>query len=311
MTLQNKAMTLLMIRPARFGYNVQTAGSNAFQRRSEESHSAVHQRAVREFDALVEKLRQHRIDVLVVQDSPEPHTPDSIFPNNWVSFHRDGSMVLYPMFAENRRLERKYEVLAAIKDRFLVRREIDLSINEADNRFLEGTGSFVLDRESRLAYACRSPRTDEKLLREFCGQLDYRAVVFDAVDREGRAIYHTNVMMCVADRYAVINIEAVGQSDRAAVVATLQTSGKTILSISHAQMAAFAGNMLQVTNKDGKRFLVMSSQAFDSLQPEQVSLLESFNPIIHSPLDTVEQNGGGSARCMMAEVYITPKSDHD
>ena len=299
-----------MIRPARFGYNEQTADNNAFQRRSVESNDTIRFRAVQEFDAFVEKLRRHGIDVLVVQDSPEPHTPDSIFPNNWVSFHRDGSVVLYPMFAENRRLERKQEVLAVIKSRFLVRREIDFSVHEANGRFLEGTGSFVLDRENRLAYACRSPRTDEQLFRDFCEQLDYRAIIFDAVDRNGIAIYHTNVMMCIADRYVVINLEAIVSADLISVTESLQRSGKIIVSINHEQMAAFAGNMLQVKNKHGVHYLVMSSQAFGSLQPQQMNLLESFNPILHSPLHTIEQIGGGSARCMMAEVYLPLLADH-
>lgn len=304
-------MTILMIRPVRFGYNVQTAGNNAFQQRPEQDGAAIQRQALNEFDAFVENLRRHDIDVLVVEDSAEPHTPDSIFPNNWVSFHRDGSMVLYPMFAENRRLERKQAVIAAIKERFLVHQEIDLSTNEIDGRFLEGTGSFVLDRENRVAYACRSPRTDELLFRAFCEQLGYRAIIFDALDGGGTAIYHTNVMMCIADRYAVINLEAVAEPDQVAVTDALNASGKTIVQISHAQMASFAGNMLQVENKQGERYLVMSSQAFGALEPGQVTLLESFNSIIHSPLDTIEQSGGGSARCMMAEVYLPHIVNHE
>jgi len=304
-------MTILMIRPALFGYNAQTAGNNAFQKRSEEASEAIHQRAVREFDAFVAKLRQYGIDILVVQDSPDLHTPDSIFPNNWVSFHRDGSLVLYPMFAENRRLERKQAVFDAIKRQFLVRRQIDFHENETKGRFLEGTGSFVLDRVNRLAYACRSPRTDEFLFQDFCERLGYRGIFFDAVDGDGIAIYLTNVMMCVADRYAVINLEAIAASDRMTVTDALQATGKTIVPISSAQMTAFAGNMLQVENKQGDRYLVMSSQAFGSLGPEQVTLLESFNAIIHSPLDTIEYNGGGSARCMMAEVYLPLLSNDD
>ena len=301
-------MTLLMIRPARFGYNMQTAGTNAFQHRPHESSEVTHQLAVREFDAFVAKLQQHDIDVLVVQDSGEPHTPDSIFPNNWVSFHHDGSVVLYPMLGENRRPERKQEVLNAIKDRFDVRQTVDFSGYENQGRFLEGTGSIVLDRIHRQAYACRSPRTDELLFRDFCEQLGYHPVVFDAVDQDGTAIYHTNVMMCVADRYAVVNQEAIVQRDLKSVAGALQASNKAVISISHAQMARFAGNMLQVENKRGERYLVMSSQAFGSLQHMQISALESYNPIIHSPLDTIERNGGGSARCMMAEVYLPVSS---
>ncbi|WP_262249571.1 citrulline utilization hydrolase CtlX [Parapedobacter soli] len=298
-------MTLLMIRPVRFGYNAQTATNNAFQQFPREGDAAaIQQQALEEFDAFVEKLRQHDIDVLVMDDSAEPYTPDSIFPNNWVSFHRDGTLVLYPMFAENRRLERKPAVIDAIKERFAVSRQIDLSSHEVEGRFLEGTGSFVLDRENGMAYACRSPRTDEQLFRYFCRQLGYTPVIFDAVDRSGTAIYHTNVMMCIADRYAVINLDAVALPDRTALSSALKHSGKAIVAIDHDQMDAFAGNMLQVENKKGQRYLVMSSQALGSLRPEQVSLLESFNPIIHSPLDTIERNGGGSARCMMAEVYL-------
>ncbi|HWK98703.1 MAG TPA: arginine deiminase-related protein [Parapedobacter sp.] len=304
-------MTILMIRPVRFGYNVQTAGNNAFQRRPEQDSAAIQQQALNEFDAFVEKLRRHDIDVLVVQDSAEPHTPDSIFPNNWVSFHRDGSMVLYPMFAENRRSERKQAVISAIKSRFLVQQEIDLSMNEIDGRFLEGTGSFVLDRENRVAYACRSPRTNEPLFGDFCEQLGYRPIIFDAVDGNGRAIYHTNVMMCIADRYAVINVEAIAEADRIPVTDVLEASGKTIVPISHAQMASFAGNMLQVENKQGELYLVMSSQAFGALEQGQIALLESFNSIIQSPLDTIEQSGGGSARCMMAEVYLPLTSNQN
>ena len=297
-------MTILMIRPTRFGYNAQTAENNAFQRKPNEHGDMIQLRAVAEFDAFVEKLQQHGIDILVVEDSVEPHTPDSIFPNNWVSFHRDGTMVLYSMFAKNRRLERKQAVLEAVRNRFQVQYEVDFTRYESEGLFLEGTGSFVLDRVYRLAYACRSPRTDESLFQDFCARMGYRPIMFDAFDENGMAIYHTNVMMCIADRYAVINLEAIAAPDRVMVTQTLQTSGKVMVPISYEQMAAFAGNMLQVANRQGKLYVVMSSQAFKSLRPEQVAILESFNPILHSPLDTIERNGGGSARCMMAEVYL-------
>ena len=300
-------MTILMIRPVQFGYNTQTAVNNAFQTPSGESAAVIHDKAVQEFDAFVTKLRENDVDVLIIQDTPTPHTPDSIFPNNWISFHHDGSVVLYPMFAANRRLERKPGVLTAIKERFLIHRQVDYTGQEVKGKFLEGTGSFVLDRQNNIAYACRSPRIDESLFLEFCGQFGYKPVVFDATDGMGRAIYHTNVMMCVADRYAVITLESIAESDRALVMDTLVDSGKTIIPITPGQMAAFAGNMLQVENKFSKRFLVMSSGAFGSLQPAQIRRMESFDPIIHSPLDTIEQNGGGSARCMMAEVYLHVK----
>ena len=300
-----------MIRPVQFAYNTQTAVNNAFQTRGVESTTVVQDRAEQEFDALVTKLREHDIDVLVIQDTPTPHTPDSIFPNNWISFHHDGSVVLYPMFAANRRLERKQGVLDAIESRFLIHKRIDYTKHEAEGKFLEGTGSFVLDRKNRIAYACRSPRTDESLFLDFCHQFDYRAIVFDAVDEKGRAIYHTNVMMCIADKYAIINMESIVESDRLSVMNTLNNSGKDIMLIDQAQMAAFAGNMLQVENKRHQSYLVMSSRAFYSLQPWQIRKLESFDPIIHSSLDTIEQNGGGSARCMMAEVYLPQLHDKE
>ncbi len=297
-------MAILMIRPKRFGYNPQTAVNNAFQQSGDELDADVQRKAVQEFDAFVEKLRTNDIDVTVVPDTPEPHTPDSIFPNNWVSFHKDGTVVLYPMFAENRRLERKQTVFETIGQRFAIRREVDYTPHEDKGEFLEGTGSFVLDRTHKIAYACRSPRTDESLFLAFCEEMGYKPVVFDALDSQGNAIYHTNVLMCVADRYAVICLDSIVSTDRDRLVSTLDSSGKTVIPITYVQMAAFAGNMLQVENKWGVRFLVMSSQAFHSLNAEQLQQLQSFNPIIHSPLYTIEQNGGGSARCMMAEIFL-------
>ncbi len=301
-------MTILMIRPVHFGYNAQTAVNNAFQDRTATSDN-VQIQALQEFEAFVARLNAYDIEVLVVDDTLDPHTPDSIFPNNWISFHQDGTTVLYPMFAENRRLERKQSVLGAIQNHFLVERIIDYTVYEAQERFLEGTGSFVLDRDNRIAYACLSPRTDEGLFLALCEQLGYQPVVFRSLDQNGVPIYHTNVMMCVADRYVVINLDSIPEPDRDRVVASLTKSGKTIVPISHKQMNHFAGNMLQVKNKYGKKFLVMSSQAYEALTDEQIEQLASFDPIIHSPLDTIEKNGGGSARCMMAEVFLSVNSN--
>ncbi len=301
-------MTILMIRPARFGYNAQTAVNNAFQVRGMHLAADAQQKAEAEFDGFVSRLRDHGVDVLVVQDTVEPHTPDSIFPNNWISFHADGTAVLYPMFAENRRLERKPDVVDAVAHRFAIRRWIDYTVHEPEGRFLEGTGSFVLDRHHEIAYACRSARTDESLFRAFCAQLGYRPIVFDAHDNRGQVIYHTNVMLCVADRYAVICMDSVAGADRVSVRESLERSGKTVVTITQKQLDSFAGNMLQVENTAGKTFLVMSSQAYRSLDKQQVALLESFDPIIHAPLETIEQLGGGSARCMMAEVFLPVNS---
>jgi hypothetical protein len=297
---------ILMIRPVSFSFNAQTAVNNAFQANS--NAGDVQQKALDEFDQFVSLLRKNGVDVIVVDDTPEPHTPDSIFPNNWVSFHHDGTLLLYPMYAENRRDERKPHVLEKISAQFQIERKIDLSKYEKDGLFLEGTGSMVLDRDNRIAYACLSPRTNEKVLNDFCKQMNYTPVLFDAVDETGKPIYHTNVMMCVADQYVVICIDSIRiKEQRAATEKAILESGKQLIPISYAQMNHFAGNMLQVENKEGEKLLVMSSQAFESLTSEQVQLLTGFNRIIHSPLTTIETNGGGSARCMMAEVHLPGK----
>ncbi len=299
---------LLMIRPVRFAFNAETAVNNSFQVAPNDASLAVSEAALFEFDRLVSRLENEGIDVTVVQDTPEPHTPDSIFPNNWVSFHSNGTLVLYPMYAQNRRLERKQQVLDAIAEKFLIKYSIDFSVYEANNIFLEGTGSMVLDRENQIAYACLSPRTDKFVFREFCKSLNYTPISFIANDVSGKPIYHTNVMMCVADEYVVICLASITdtlESER--VLKTLTSSGKTIIDISYEQMNHFAGNMLQVHNKEGKKYLVMSSQAFESLTPDQIATIEQFNPIIHSDISTIETNGGGSARCMIAEVFLPLK----
>lgn len=295
---------LLMIRPARFGYNPETAVNNAFQQKPLDDAQSIQEKALREFDGFVNVLRVNGVDITVVQDSPSPHTPDSIFPNNWVSFHDDGAIYLYPMFALNRRQERKPAVLEEVKKKFLVTQTHDLTPYENETSFLEGTGSMVLDRDNKIAYACLSERTHPDVLESFCEISGYRPVAFYAIDQSGKPIYHTNVMMCVADRYVVICLEAIpDDKERELVMSVILASGKEIVEISFDQMNHFAGNMLQVENQEGKKLLVMSTQAWSSLLPNQVEKLTRFNPIIHSSLDTIEANGGGSARCMMAEIH--------
>jgi hypothetical protein len=297
---------LLMIRPVNFGFNAETAVNNTFQVAGNDT--GAQEKAMQEFDAFVQALQQNGVDVTVIVDTPDPHTPDSIFPNNWISFHDDGSVVLYPMYANNRRLERKPGVLDKIAGKFKVNKTIDLSDNEKENVFLEGTGSMVLDRQNKIAYACLSPRTDYFVLTEFCEKMGYTAEVFDAIDQNGQAIYHTNVMMCVADKYVVVCMDAIiAQHEKDQVTATITKTGKEIIAISYDQMNHFAGNMLQVNNNKGEMLLIMSSQAFASLTKEQVEKLSSYNKIIHSPLNIIETNGGGSARCMMAEVHLPVK----
>lgn len=297
---------LLMIRPVNFSFNTETAVNNSFQENTQDLD--VQEKAAREFDALAAELRSYDIDVTIVQDTPEPYTPDSVFPNNWISFHADGHLYLYPMFAANRRLERKVQVLGAIREKFEVTEIIDLSGFEHMHAFLEGTGSMVLDRENRIAYACLSPRTHQKVLEAFCQKEQYQAVSFNATDTDGLPIYHTNVMMCVAGKYAVVCLDCIrDETERSAVITAIRDSGKQLIPISMDQMDHFAGNMLQVCNREGKPFLVMSSQAYQSLSQEQLDAFAQYNPIIHADISTIERNGGGSARCMIAEVFLPLK----
>ncbi len=297
---------ILMIKPVRFDFNAETAVNNRFQVRS--ADDGVQEKALMEFENFIATLRQHAIDVTVIEDTPEPYTPDSIFPNNWISFHDDASILLYPMFAANRRLERKQQVLNIVKEKFKVTKTIDLSFYENENIFLEGTGSMVLDRENKIAYACLSPRTDKKVLKDFCDKMRYTAIIFSAVDSNNEPIYHTNVMMCVADEFAVICLDSIkNETERNTVSGSLIQTGKQIIEISFGQMNHFAGNMLQVHNREGKKFVVMSSQAYHNLTAQQILSIEHFNPILHSDITTIETNGGGSARCMMAEVFLPLK----
>ncbi len=298
---------ILMVRPTAFGFNPETAVNNLFQ--VADADTNINEKAQIEFDNFVQVLRSAGVHVVVVEDRMEPPTPDSVFPNNWVSFHADGTIVLYPMFAVNRRWERDKEVLAKLEKMFVHRSVFDLTHYEADEKFLEGTGSMILDREAKIVYACLSPRTDREVLNIFCEKLAYRPVVFTAVDSGGTAIYHTNVMMCVADSYVVICLESIiDEKEREQVVKEITQSGKQIIPISLQQVHHFAGNMLQVQNQQAERYLVMSSQAYRSLTKEQVKQLEQYNPILHAPLDAIEQNGGGSARCMLAEIFLPEKS---
>jgi hypothetical protein len=294
-----------MIRPVNFGFNAETAVNNAFQIAG--ADAAAQQKAQKEFDDFVNLLRNNGVDVLVVDDTPEPHTPDSIFPNNWISFHDSGTICLYPMFAVNRRHERKPQVLEKIKEQFSINNTIDFTGYENNQQYLEGTGSMVLDRDHKIAYACLSPRTHKQVLADFCKQLQYKPVLFMATDAMDKPIYHTNVMMCVADHYVVICLQSLPDAgERKMVQDAIAESGKELIEISFEQMNHFAGNMLQVQNNGGEKLLIMSSQAYQSLNAEQVKKLQHFNRIVHSPLTTIETNGGGSARCMMAEIFLKP-----
>jgi hypothetical protein len=294
---------VLMIRPLHFVYNAETAVNNSFQVKGDQENLS--EKAVQEFDEFVTVLRDKGIDVTVVEDSPDPHTPDAIFPNNWISFHSSGTYCLYPMFAPNRRKERKAEVISIIRKKFRYEHLIDFTGYESENLFLEGTGSMVLDREKRLAYACLSPRTSNVVLQDFCRKLDYKAIVFHAASESGQAIYHTNVMMCVADKFVVICLDSITDaSEKKYVHEIILQSGKEIISITNSQMNHFAGNMLQLENDQKEKILVMSSAAWNALAPSQIKTLEKYNSILHSSLQQIETNGGGSARCMIAEIHL-------
>ncbi len=301
------ATTVLMIRPARFESNPQTAASNRFQGATTLSPDEQQQQASDQFAALVEALESAGVHVVVVDDTPEPHTPDSVFPNNWVSFHADGTAVLYPMEAENRRTERRRDVFDILNDEhgFRVSQVIDLTDHESRGHYLEGTGSMVLDRVNHVAYACISSRTHLDPLGDFGQQLDYEIVAFDALDRDGHAIYHTNVLMNVGEALAVVCAEAIPDAEqREAVVARLASSGRRVLELSFDQLDAFAGNMLELRAADGARVVAMSEQAWNSLTPDQQSAFESNGRLVIADIADIEASAGGSVRCMLAEVHL-------
>jgi hypothetical protein len=297
---------LLMIRPVDFKFNEQTAANNKFQQASAQDNVQV--QALKEFDDFVTLLRNNGLNVTVFNDTLDPETPDSIFPNNWVSFHHNAEVFMYPMFSENRRNERRDDIIRTLEKDFKINTVTDLSSYEEDHMFLEGTGSMVLDRENKIAYACLSVRTDENVLKDFCIRTGYQAVTFHAVDNAGFPIYHTNVMMCIGLGFTVICLDAITElSEQERVANQLVSSGHELIEISYDQMNHFAGNMLQVRNHQQENLLVMSEQAYLSLNASQIESLEKYCCILYPPLYTIEKNGGGSARCMLAEIHLEKK----
>ncbi|WP_284651785.1 citrulline utilization hydrolase CtlX [Flavobacterium terrisoli] len=302
--------SILMIRPVAFRMNEQTAVNNYYQKVLDGlSPETVNAKAQAEFDAFVNKLRKVGVNVVVVEDTLEPNTPDSIFPNNWISFHENGDVVLYPMFAENRRAERREDILDILEDDgFEINEIMDYTLAEEDNVFLEGTGSLLLDRENGKAYCALSPRADEELMIEFCEDFEFTPVIFEAfqtVNGERKLIYHTNVMMTLGDTFAVVCADCIDdKKERKMVLDSLRGDDKEVILITEDQVNNFAGNMLEVKGKNDERFLVMSESAYKSLTKKQIAQLEAHVEIIHSSLDTIEACGGGSARCMMAEIFL-------
>jgi len=302
--------SILMIRPVAFRMNEQTAVNNYYQKVIDDLLPAtVNAKAQQEFDVFVEKLRSVGVDVTVVDDIEKLDTPDSIFPNNWISFHENGDVALYPMFAENRRRERREDVLDILEEKgFVINNIMDYTSAEEDGFFLEGTGSLVLDRENGKAYCALSPRADEELFIEFCEDFEFTPVIFEAfqtVNNERKLIYHTNVMMCIGDTFAVICAECIDdKKERKMVLDSLRGDEKDIILITEEQLNNFAGNMLEVKGADDRRYLVMSTSAYQSLTKKQIAQLEEHVTILSSNLDTIEACGGGSARCMMAEIFL-------
>lgn len=297
---------LLMIRPVDFKFNEQTAGDNKFQVAGQQEN--VQHQALAEFDGFVNILRENGVDVTVISDTLDPATPDSIFPNNWVSFHEDGSVFLYPMHSPNRREERRKDIIDYLGKTFEVSHLTDLSFFEQQHLFLEGTGSMVLDRTNKIAYACLSIRTNKEVLENFAMLSGYEVVAFQAVDEHGFPIYHTNVMMCIGEKFAVVCLDSIKYTeDKIAVLESFKATKKTVIDISFDQMNHFAGNMLEVKNNEGNSLLVMSEQALKALHGTQITALSAFSKIVTAPLYTIEQNGGGSARCMLAEVHLPLK----
>ena len=311
--MQQTTNAVLMVRPVNFRMNEQTAVNNYYQKEISNSLPiTINAKAEQEFDAFVEKLKDKGVEVIVIKDTKEPNTPDSIFPNNWISFHQNGDIAIYPMFAENRRLERREDILEILEEKgFLIENITDYTEAEEEEIYLEGTGSMVLDRENRKAYCALSPRADEELFIEFCEDFEFTPVIFTAnqtVNSKREAIYHTNVMMCVAETFAIVCLNAIDdKKERKNLLKHLKSDGKEVINISEKQVNQFAGNMLQLRGSNEEKFLVMSSSAFNSLTKEQLQKIEKYNQIIHSDLSTIETCGGGSARCMIAEVFLPKK----
>lgn len=304
--------TILMIEPVAFGFNEQTADNNYFQQKDDSQENIIQQNALKEFNGMVNLLKEKGINVIAIKDTLDPHTPDSIFPNNWISFHDDGRIAVYPMYAKNRRKERRADILIDLEKRGLLIQDIvDYTESEKEGNYLEGTGSMILDRVNKVAYAALSERTEKNLFLRFCKDFGFTPVYFHAnqtIDNKRLPIYHTNVMMCIGDKYAVVCLDTIDdEKERQQVIDSFKKTNKEIVEISEAQMYQFSGNMLQVENAEGKRFLVMSRSAYNSLSEQQIKTLTGYNEIIAVDIPTIEKYGGGSARCMMAEIFLPRK----
>jgi len=303
---------LIMVRPEHFDFNYETAENNHFQKEEKKlSKEKILKNAKGEFDNLYKKLIKNKINVDVFNDRKKVRTTDSVFPNNWISLHQDGSVYVYPMFSENRRKERRFDIIEKLKKQFVIRSVIDLSYFEKESVFLEGTGSMILDRQNKICYSSISDRTNLIALNDFCNRALYNPVTFKSYQKvEGKInlIYHTNVMMCIADQYAIVCLDSIHNTkEREVLISSLEKTNKEIIEISEKQCNSFAGNMLQVSNRNDQKFLVMSSSAYKCLNTFQIKKILSYNKVIHSNLEQIEKLGGGSARCMIAENFLQKK----
>jgi len=298
--------TVLMVRPANFGYNPETAENNSFQSNDGGlSVEEIQTLALKEFDDLVRRLRDLEIQVIVIDDTEKPIKTDAVFPNNWVSFHQGGYVVTYPMFSKNRRLEKRDDIVNLIEQQFKITKRYSFDYYEEKDQFLEGTGSMILDRENQMMYACLSPRTDVKVLEKFAVLSNFRKMMFHAVDKQGEPIYHTNVMMAIGRSFAVVCLECVkDEVERKKLEDSLRRNGKEIVNISLDQVELFAGNVLELEKPDGTGLLVMSQQAFKAFDAEQINTLKQHVDFLYSPIPTIEKYGGGSVRCMLAEIFL-------
>jgi hypothetical protein len=301
---------IMMIRPATFSFNAATASTNSFQRPGEMGVTSIYHSAIAEFDRMIELLLAHEIDVRVFDDQGEVSKPDAIFPNNWISFHEDGKVILYPMMAENRRAERRNDIIEKLSESFLISEVIDLSSEETTGHYLEGTGSLVFDHAHRVLFACRSARTSEKLVNNIAERLKYKPIVFDAVDHNGSAIYHTNVMMSIAEKFAVVCLDSVkNDRDQDVILESLADSGHQVIAISYEQMNAFAGNLLEVRDQNGSIVVVISEAAVRTLLPGQINSISRFADLLTISIPTIEKCGGGSVRCMIAGIHLAKRKN--
>lgn len=300
--------TIVMVRPANFGFNPETAENNSFQVNDGANPLQISKAAITEFDAAVELIKSNGINVIVWQDSSEPVKTDAVFPNNWFSTHADGTLLLYPMCSANRRLERDEQLVQMILSEYTVNRDYTMTHYEDEDQYLEGTGSLIIDRVNKIVYACRSVRTDVSLFDKWCAIMEQRGVFFDAVDLQGKPIYHTNVMMTVASDFAVVCLDSIqSEAGKAKVVASLVQTGKEVIEISYEQMNNFCGNMLEVIDRVGQKYLVMSQTSYDALLPDQLQSITAYATPLPININTIERYGGGSARCMIAEIFLTKK----